>query len=144
MHRCTARSQHWRCRAIEAVGEFQGPEVQFLQGALARARVAASPPPVDVQLTQCQQFIDRATKRIEDLDRVRETESVRLKEAQGRLHRLQQEVAARVSVVPEFAIPGTNDSGVEVAVLKSKLAKTEAERCFASASAVLLSGRRDP
>ena len=105
-----------------------GPEVQFLQGALARARVAASPPPVDVQLTQCQQFIDRATKLIEDLDRARETESVRLKEAQGRLHRLQQEVAARVSAVPEFAIPGTNDSGAEVAILKAKLAKTEAER----------------
>ena len=38
--------------AIEAMGEFQGPEVQFLQGALARARVAASPLLVDVQLTQ--------------------------------------------------------------------------------------------
>ena len=106
--------------AIEAMGEFQGPEVQYLQGALARARVAATPPPVDVQLTQCQQFIDRATKRIEDLDRAREMESIRLKEAQGRLHRLQQET--------ESANSGTNDIGVEVAILKAKLAKTEAER----------------
>ena len=46
--------------AIEAMGEFQSPEVQFLQSSLARARVAVFPPPVDVQLTQCQQFIDRA------------------------------------------------------------------------------------
>ena len=72
-------------------------------------------------MTQCQQFIDRATKRIEDLDRARETESIRLKEAQGRLHRLQQEVAARAS-------SGTNDIGAEVAMLKTKLAKSEAER----------------
>ena len=90
--------------AIHAMGKFQGPEVQFLKVALARARVAAAPLPVDVQLTQCQQFIDRATKRIEDLDRARETGSIRLQEAQGRLHRLQQEVAARVSAVPESAI----------------------------------------
>ena len=44
------------------------------------------------------------------------------------MHRLQKEVAARVSAVPEFAIPGTNDSGAEVAILKAKLAKSEAER----------------
>ena len=78
-------------------------------------------------MTQCQQVIDRASKRIEDLDRARETESIRLKEAQGRLHRLQQEVAARASAVPESANSGTNDIGAEVAILKAKLAKTEAE-----------------
>ena len=41
----------------------------------------------------------------------RETETIRLKEAQGRLHRLQQEVAARASAVPEFDNSGTTDSG---------------------------------
>ena len=87
--------------AIKAMGEFQGPEVQFLRGALARASVAAPPPLVDTQ-----QFIDRAMKRIEGLDS-------RFVWRRGRLHRLQQEVAAWVSVVPEFAIPG-NDSGAEV------------------------------
>ena len=51
-----------------------------------------------------------------------------MKEAQGRLHRLQQEVAARVSASPKFAIPGTNDSGAEVAILNAKLAMTEAEQ----------------
>ena len=35
--------------------------VQFLRQVLARATVAAVPLPVDLQLTQCQQFIDRAT-----------------------------------------------------------------------------------
>ena len=66
-------------------------------------------------------------QRIEDLDSARETESIRLNEAQGRLHRLQQEVVALVSAVPEFAIPGTTDIGAEVAILMAKLAKTEAE-----------------
>ena len=67
-------------------------------GSSVRARVAAAPLPVDVQLTQCQQF-DRATKRTEDLDRARETESIRLKEAQERLCCLQEEVAVRASAV---------------------------------------------
>ena len=67
--------------ALAALADFSGPEVDALTAALARAQVAASPPPVDVQLTECQQFIDRTVKRIEDLDRFREVESIRLQEA---------------------------------------------------------------
>ena len=44
------------------------------------------------------------------------------------MYRLQQEVAARASAVPESVNSGTTDSGAEIAILKAKLAKTEAER----------------
>ena len=82
--------------ALAALSDCAGPEVDALQEALARVKVAASPPPVDIQLKQCQQFIDRTVKRIEDLDKSREVESVRLQEARGRLQRLQQEAAVSV------------------------------------------------
>ena len=81
--------------ALSALADRTGPEVDALTAALARARIAASPPPVDVQVTQCQQFIERAVKRIDDLDKAREVEAVRLQEARDRLQRLQQEAAAR-------------------------------------------------
>ena len=108
-------------------GRVPGSRSSISQGALARARVAAAPPAVDVQLTQCQPLIDRATKRIKDLDRARKTESIRLKEAQGRLHRLQQEVAALASAVQGSVNSGTNHIGAEVTMMKAKLAKSEAE-----------------
>ena len=79
---------------LAAPADFSRPQVDDLTA----ANVAASPPPVDVQLTQCQQFIDPFVKRIEDLDRSREVESIRLQEAWGQLQHLQQEAVARVSV----------------------------------------------
>ena len=45
--------------ALVALGDHTGPEVEALTAALGRARAAASPPPIDVQVSQCQQFIDR-------------------------------------------------------------------------------------
>ena len=57
------------------------------------------PTSVGVQVVQCQQFIERTVKRIEELDRARETESGRLQEGRQRLQRLQQEAAAGAQTV---------------------------------------------
>ena len=80
---------------------FQGPEVQYLQRTLARARVAATPPPGDVP---------------------------RVKEAQDDCTVCSRKSLRGLLPVPESATSNTNDIGVEVAILKAKLAKTEAER----------------
>ena len=93
--------------ALAALADVSGPEVDAMRKALARARVAASPPPVDVQLSQCQQFIERTVRRIEDLERF-EVESVRLQEARDRLQRLQQE-AARVSAPVPVALDASSE-----------------------------------
>ena len=67
--------------ALSALADQAGPEVDALKAVLTRARVAAFPPLVDVQVSQCQQFIDRTVKRMNELDRVREVEAARLQEA---------------------------------------------------------------
>ena len=67
---------------LAVLADVSGPEVDALRNALACAKVA-------VQLSQCQQFIERTVKRIKDLERSREVESVRLQEARDRLQRLQ-------------------------------------------------------
>ena len=58
------------------------------------------PPPVDVQVTQCQQFIDWTVRRIEELDRSRAAESVLLQEARDRLLRFREAAAVQVTVLP--------------------------------------------
>ena len=74
--------------ALLALADFPGPEVDVLQAALTRAKAAAVAPPLNVQqVVQCQQFIERTVKRIEELDRVREAESGRLQEWRQRWQR---------------------------------------------------------
>ena len=82
--------------------------------ALAHAKVAASPPPVDIQLKQCQQFIDRTVKRMKDLDRSREVESVRLQEARKLQFQFHLLVFARSGASAEF-----------LSQLQAQLAKSE-------------------
>ena len=110
--------------ALSALADHTGPEVDALTAALARARIAASPPPVDVQVTQCQQFIERAVKRIDDLDKAREVEAVRLQEARDRLQRLQQEAAATTATVPPAGVP---DAAAEVVHLRGMVSQLQAK-----------------
>ena len=94
--------------------------------------IAASPSPVDVQVAQCQQFIDRTVGRITELDRDREIESSPLEEARNHLQRLQLEAVARASIAPDVN-PDNTDINMEVVALKANLATTEAERDALSA-----------
>ena len=110
--------------ALSALADHTGPEVDALTAALARARIAASPPPVDVQVTQCQQFIERAVKRIDDLDKAREVEAVRLQEARDRLQRLQQEAAAATATVPPAGVP---DAAAEVVHLRGMVSQLQVQ-----------------
>ena len=45
------------------------PKVEVIQEALTSGKVVAVPTPVDVEMVQCQEFIERTAKRIEELDR---------------------------------------------------------------------------
>ena len=50
--------------ALKAFGDATGPEVTILQESLKSAKRAAQVPPLTVQVSQCEQFIARAQKRL--------------------------------------------------------------------------------
>ena len=75
-------------KALEAMGDVQGPAVEVLKSELTKARAATKQPPLNVEIDQCRKYISRAEKRIKELDAQREEESALLTEAQERLERL--------------------------------------------------------
>ena len=72
-------------KALEAMGDVQGPAVEVMNSELTRARAATKQPPLNVKIDQCRKYISRAEKRIKELDAQREEESTLLTEAQERL-----------------------------------------------------------
>ena len=52
------------------MADFPRPEFDVMQATLTRAKAAAVPPPLNVQVIQCQQFIEPTVKRTEELDKV--------------------------------------------------------------------------
>ena len=51
-------------KALEAMGDLQGPVVEALKADLAEARAASKKPSVEVEIDECRKFISRAERRI--------------------------------------------------------------------------------
>ena len=105
------------------MGDMQGPEVEFLQDALKRARQAAQERPLASQLSECRRFIERSERRLEKIDAERAAESAQLNEARSRLTRLEAAV-----LPPDIPRQFTVDVSVELEELRAKLVSTERER----------------
>ena len=84
--------------ALAALGDT-GPEVTMLQTALKRAKQAAQEPPLDVQMSLCEQFVTRAQRRLTAHDEERTRLVSELEEGQSRLARL-REAATTAKEVP--------------------------------------------
>ena len=111
--------------AVKTMGDFQGPEMDVLQSALAKAKQAARTRPLKEQLAQNDAFIQRSQKRIAQLDRERATEQELLDQALIRQEQLKQEMAVAESVPTEVPM---QESNAEVLFLRAKVAKLEAEQ----------------
>ena len=111
--------------ALQAMGDFQGPEVDVLKNALSRAQQAARTRPLKEQLAQNDTFIQRSQKRIASLEPERAEEQALLDKALVRQERLKQEVAAAEPVPAEVPM---QESSTEVLFLRAKVAQLEAER----------------
>ena len=81
-------------KALEVLGDTEGPVYEAMQAELKRAKSAAQLQPASVRLEQCRSFIERAKKRISDLEAEKAIQETELKEAEVRLVRLEAEVAA--------------------------------------------------
>ena len=89
--------------ALTALGDT-GPEVTMLQTALKRAKQAAQEPPLDVQVSLCEQFVTRAQRRLTAHDEERTRLVSELEEGQSRLARLREAATAKEVPVPPCVI----------------------------------------
>ena len=111
--------------ALAALGVVGGPEVILLQSSLKSAKRAAQEPALDVQLSQCEQFVARAQKRLAAHDEERVPQVSELQEGESRLARLREAApVARDVPVPQAVQP---DAGVQVARLE-EMVKVQDER----------------
>ena len=108
-------------KALEAMGDLQGPVVNALKADLAKARATSKKPSVEVEIDECRKFISRAERRIRELDTEREKEQVSLVEAQERLERL---------VGEQSRCPETHDilPGSQVTALQQMVNLLQSER----------------
>ena len=72
-------------KALEAMGDLQGPVVEALKVDLEKAKAASKKTSVEVEIDECRKFISRAERRIRELNTEREKEQVSLVDAQERL-----------------------------------------------------------
>ena len=92
-------------KALEAMGDSSGAEVDCLQRALAKAQEAARERPLEIQMKECREFMSRAEHRVVKLEADVMAEKNLLEEGRARLSRLeQQSQALRPPVVPSSRV----------------------------------------
>ena len=118
-------------KALEVFGDTEGPVFDAMQAELKRAKSAAQLQPASVRLELCRSFIERAKKRISDLEAEKAIHETELREAEVRLVRLEAEVATPLPVPASTAL----DLDAQVVSLRAQLQRTEEERDAALAGA---------
>ena len=108
---CSPRAGFLRLeKAITALGDFDGVEVENLKAALKRAQKEAQEVPVAAQIREREAFIERAKKRIARIDEERQAEVRSLEEAENKLNQLR---ALRIPQ-QEQPLSSVPDSSAEV------------------------------
>ena len=121
--------------ALAALGNT-APEATMLQTALKRAKQAAQEPPLDVQMSLCEQFVTRAQRRLTAHDEERTRLVSELEEGQSRLARLREAATTAKEVPPPSVIQpecGAHIAHLEemVRTLQDEIKATRAASCGA-------------
>ena len=125
--RCAALTQLQKLeKALEVMGDAEGPAVDALKLELDKARRAAKVAPLSVQIPATQEFIKRSEKRLMDLEEERKAEAELLQDAKERLAQLEVANRAEANVSAPPAPPPT--WAQEMEVLKARLSSVEEER----------------
>ena len=103
-------------KALTAMEDFEGVEVESLRAALKRAQKEAQEVPVAVQIWEREVFIERARKRIARIDEERQAEVRSAEEAEQKLEELRALCAAQQE---EPVGPTVADSGAQVQRLQA-------------------------
>ena len=96
-------------KALEAMGDSSGAEVDCLQRALAKAQETARERPLEIQLKECREFISRAEHRVAKLEADAMAEKKLLEEGRARLSRLEQQSKA----LPPPVVPSSRVAELE-------------------------------
>ena len=83
-------------RALDALGDLGGPEVDAIKKALKKAQEVARERPIAEQVKECKDFIERSTRRVNKLKAELESETRLLEEGRARLARLVAQQATPV------------------------------------------------
>ena len=113
-------------KALEVMGDSQGPAVECFRSKLEKAKLASRRRPINVEVDECRKFIARSEMRIIDLDEEWTQEMASLTQVRERLQRLEVEQASD-SVAPLLQTIPPPDWQTEMDVLKAKLAAMEEE-----------------
>ena len=114
--RCAAFTQVQKLeKALEIMGDAEGPAVEALKLELDKARKVAKVPRLSVQITATQEFIKRSEKRLMDLEEERKAEAELLQDAKERLAQLEVASAEATCQCPSSASThmGSRDGGLE-------------------------------
>ena len=117
--------------AIDALGDSESAEAQWLGAALEEARRAAQERPVAIQVEECQAFLQRSRNRLARSEQEVAAEQKAMEAAQVRLTRLREEMMRAPSPLPTqpAATPVQPDPNLaEVQQLRARIAEMEAER----------------
>ena len=85
---------------FEAVGDLGGVVVESLQAEWVKAQAAAVLPPIDVQISNCKEFIERSERRLVCLEAETVIEKEALSEWRARLARMEEEQRSRQPRAP--------------------------------------------
>ena len=115
-------------KALEVLGDTEGPVYEAMQAELKRAKSAAQLQPASVRLEQCRSFIERAKKRISDLEAEKAIQEAELKEAEVRLVRLEAEVAAPLPQATVQLAQEVRTDSAQVQFLQQMVNKLQEEK----------------
>ena len=79
--------------ALQVLGDTEGPEVDGLRAALKRAESDTKVTPIHVQVKECESFLSRARKHMEELDQKRAVVGASISDAEKRLVALKSQEA---------------------------------------------------
>ena len=115
-------------RALEAMGDSEGPEVDGLRAALEKAREFAKGVPLEKQIKDGEQFLIRAKGHLVELEKERSTVEASIADAERRLEKLRAQadlLPPQAPMQPPPSVLPMSDMEAEIKRLREQVAELE-------------------
>ena len=115
-------------RALEAMGDSEGPEVDGLRAALEKAREFARGVPLDKQIKDGEQFLIRAKGHLVELEKEQSTVEASIADAERRLEKLRAQadlLPPQAPMQPPPSVPPISVMEAEIKRSREQVAELE-------------------